>query len=253
MRVRVLVFGLVAVLAAGCGESPKEAWDLVFFSDSGGWGVAERYAELASEELGREVRVHDYAVPSQSVAEVLALVTGDAAETVAASEIVVVYGNPFGAGADRVTSAEVGGACMNGMNEFDDPPAPVTTADWQPYADMLGQVYDEVWQLRDGKPTVLRAIDLYAPVLAEWRAAGIEEECTALWEMQSGVMRSTAVANGATMVSPYDLLNGADHDQDAVAAGYVNARGIHTTDAGRDVVAAALDATGYEPSTPPGS
>jgi hypothetical protein len=82
-----------------------------------------------------------------------------------------------------------------------EPPSAYSPEDWQPYRELLNEIYDEIWAIRAGAPTVLRAIDLYNPRISAWSAAGVESECTAAWEFWSNVIDEAAVANGATMVS----------------------------------------------------
>jgi hypothetical protein len=52
-------------------STASEPWDLVWFSDSTGFFVTELWAETIEEELGVEVRVHDYANGSLKVVEIL--------------------------------------------------------------------------------------------------------------------------------------------------------------------------------------
>jgi len=46
-------------------------WDLVCISDSTGWGIGERYAENIRRDIGKSVRVRDYATGSLSAIRVL--------------------------------------------------------------------------------------------------------------------------------------------------------------------------------------
>jgi hypothetical protein len=128
-----------------------------------------------------------------------------------------------------------------------DPPVAYSTEDFALYRDVLRSIYDAVVELRDGQPTIVRAIDLYNPVLADWRAAGIDAECTAAWETWSEVIRVTAAEYGVPTVSMYDALNGPDHQQDPRLAGYISMDGEHTSGEGRVVQVEALHALGYAP------
>lgn len=228
----------------------SEPWDLAYFSDSGGWGVAERYAELATEALGRRVRVHDHATGGLQAVDLLGRIEGILAEEVAAAEIIVVYGNPEDSGVD-LPQPDIG-TCVSTSALEREAPALASVDDWQPYRDLLQHIYDEIWQLRDGKPTVLRAVDLYSPVISAWREAGIEPECTANWELWSQVIREAAEANGATMVSIYDLFNGPAHDEDPRERGLIGPDGQHTSPEGAALIAEAIHTVGYEPSAGPG-
>jgi hypothetical protein len=230
-----------------------EPWDLVYIADSGGWGVADIYAEMASQTLGREIRVHDYAIGALSAVDVLDMLRGEntfwvqAASDVAEAEIIVVYGNWVDSGME-VPPPDT---CVSTSTTEREPPVSTTGADWQPYRAVLDDVYDQIWALREGQPTVLKAVDLYTPVLAPWRQAGIERECTASWEVWSQTIREAAADNGATMVSVYDLFNGTSHDEDPRKKGWIGPDGEHTTSEGAQVIADALHATGYEPAEGP--
>ncbi len=181
------ILPVLLALFPGCSSSGEvamdtsEPWDLVWFSDSTGFGLAELWGERIHDELGVEVVVHDYAVGGLSAAQVLSWIgDGDVSlpeikEELAGAEV-VVYGNPEGSG----ETSDIG-TCVS--TDTTPRPAPVrsSAADWQPYGDVLAQVYDIVFDLRDGKPTIVRAMDMYNPVIDDWRAAGIEAECTAEW------------------------------------------------------------------------
>lgn len=228
-----------------------EPWDLLYISDSGGWGVADLLAERAAEALGVEVRVYDHASGGLSAVTALARIRGDMypniSDWVRESEIIVVYGNPEDSGADL----EIG-TCVSTSTMEREPPAPQTAGDYQPYREVLDELYAEIWKLREGTPTVLRAIDLYNPVISAWREAGIEPECTEHWELWSSVIREAAESNGAVMVSTYDLFNGPDHDEDPREKGYIGSDGEHTTPQGAAAIAAAIAAAGFESTTPRG-
>lgn len=227
-----------------------EPWDLLYISDSGGYGVADVLAERASEELGVDVRVYDHASGGLSAVTALARVRGDTypdiSDWVRESEIIVVYGNPEESGVDL----EIG-TCVSTSIAEREPPAPQTAEDYAPYREILDELYAEIWKLREGTPTVLRAVDIYNPAISAWREAGIEPECTDHWELWSGVMRDAAEANGAVMVSPYDLFNGPDHDEDPREKGYIGPDGQHTTPEGAAAIADAIAAEGFEPTPPP--
>ncbi len=81
-----------------------DEWDLVWISDSTGWGAADIYAGYIEQDVGVDVIVHDFAKPVLSAGEVLGgLRREDGAsykvsqlpDTVAEAEIVVFYANPI--------------------------------------------------------------------------------------------------------------------------------------------------------------
>lgn len=229
--------------------------DLVWFSDSGGWFVAEQWAELIEEEFGVEVRVHDWAKGSLSAVEVLESLSepgegfsrlSDRREDVAQAEIVVVYGNPRGSGTNDDMET-----CVSTSTVPRDPPTAFASEGFlEPYREVLREIYERVFALVGDRPVIVRAIDLYNPVIADWRLAGIEPECTATWEAWSDSIRRVAAEFGVPTVSMYDAFNGPDHSEDPRAKGYISSDLEHTSPAGRDAMVAALHEAGYEPTDP---
>ena len=51
-----------------------------------------------------------------------------------------------------------------------------------------------------------RAVDAYVASLADWKAAGIERECTSGWEAWTSLSRSVASEYGVPMASMYDVV-----------------------------------------------
>ena len=239
--------------AAGTLDT-SEPWDLVWYSDSGGWGVADLWAARIEEELGVEVRVHDHAVGNLTAVEVLESLSepaggfvrlGDTRDEVAEAEIVVVYGNPRDSGASDAIET-----CVSTSPIPRDPPPTATGEGLQPYREILESIYERVFALVGDRPVIVRAIDLYNPVIADWRLAGIEAECTATWETWSDTMRAAAAEFGVPLVSIYDTLNGPDHAADPRLEGFIASDGEHLLPPGREVAAAAMHEAGYEPVAP---
>jgi hypothetical protein len=260
----------VVLIVASCGgESndssaepfpPGEPVDLVYISDSGGQNVAPRYAELAAEALDREVRLN-----REVEADPEAIRTSFA-EEVAGAEIIVFYFRPEAFEQyfpqPNIRTAFDAIDALAGDPDYSGPewtpgtkwePAPVVPSaqDWQPYEDWLGEVYDAIWEVREGRPVVLRAHDIYNPWVAPWTELGIEQETTAFWEGQSRAIRETAEANGAVFVSFFDLFNGPAHDEDPREKGWIGEDGMHAGVEGGAAAAEALAAVGFEMSEPP--
>jgi hypothetical protein len=111
---------VVAIVFSGCGEInqqptdeikiaedptavSEEAWDVLWVSDSSGWGAAEIYGQYVAEDNGIEVNVMDKWKGGLSAGRILkGLTDGDDYESdiahlrdyVADAEIIVIYGNP---------------------------------------------------------------------------------------------------------------------------------------------------------------
>lgn len=242
------------------GPFPEgERVDLLVLSDSGMDELADRYAALASEALDREVRV--LGDSSNSAVDALRRIKGSFANWVAEAEIIVFYGRPAGLEYDLPEPNVV--ECID--NDAMDPeysgdwtpgtkwePTPLPPPDdgWPAYRDVLDQIYDEIWRLRDGQPTILRAHDFYNPFLGDWRELGIEAECTAYWELQTQTVKEAAEANGAVFVSLVDIFNGPNHDRDPADLGLLE-DAVFPGEEDTDVAAEAIAAIGFELSEPP--
>lgn len=266
MRRSVTLFA-VAVLVASCGAastsgsssgpsgspSPSgEPLDLVLISDSSGWQVAGLYAQRVQEALGRPVRVTDWAIGGLTLDQAMTKVKGDP-QAVADAEIVVVgaMGPAEGRGTVPGTGADFDRCMFPTTEPNQQPPQPLTVADWAPYqADITG-LYAQIWKLHPSGTLILRALDRYNPVISDWRAGGIDKACAVGFEAMNEATRAAAGAGGATFASAWGALNGPDHQQDPRVMGYISDDGVHCVVKGAALIADALAATGYAPSTKP--
>jgi len=235
--------------AAAPGDD-AEVWDLLYIQDSHGFGVAELLGRRLEAELGVEVSVQDKAIGNLAAETVLQRIRGESPDDwsnlVRDAEVIVFFGNPEGSG----DTSDIR-TCISGSTRHREPPVRYADEDWQPYRDLLDEVYAEIWKIRNGKPVVLRAVDFINPAISAWRQAGIEPECTAALEAMNRAIRAAAEANAATLVSTYDLFNGPNHDQDPREKGWVGPDGIHMNAAGMAAIADVISAAGFEPTTAP--
>lgn len=250
----------VALAMAACGgatttsgrptttspSAPTERWDLVWFSDSSGFDLASLWAERMEQDLGVEVRVHDFSRPGE---EGSAVATLDRIETepevrdaLTGAEVIGLNANPAGA----VPGDDDADVCVTTSRVPRDPPAPSSIEDLEPYAELLRSIYEHIFELRAGQPTIVRAVDHYNPVIGAWRAAGIEPECTVGWEAMASTVRRVASEYGVPTASMYDAFNGPEHDEDPVEKGLIGPDGEHPSDKGKAVQVDVLDALGYE-------
>jgi hypothetical protein len=244
---------VVVLLLAACGDSDaqldmSEPWDLVWISDSMGAGVAQAWADRIEGSEGVEVRVHDHFQGNLSLVKVREWLSDEDAairDEVTDAEIIVAYGNPLGTGIPADT-----GTCVSTSTTPRDPPNVYTAADRAPYGDVLRDVYDVVFELRAGQPTVIRAFDEFNGMLADWREAGNADECTAAWEAGTGALREAADDYGVAMASFYDEFNGVDHDEDPREKGYIASDGRHASPEGVLAQAEVLRDLGYDPIIP---
>lgn len=247
---RMMLLAVPLVVGAACGGPGEtvmdttEPWDLVWFSDSGGFGVAELWAERIEEDLGVEVRVNDRSAGGLAATTVLDSIEDDSKlrELLAEAEVIVIYGNPRGSGyPDEMET------CVSTSTAPRDPPRRYSAEDFDPYRDVLTSIYEIVFDLRGGEPTIVRAIDLYNPVIADWRTAGIEDECTADWEMWARTIREAADEYRVPTASMFDAFNGPGHDEDPREKGFIGPDKEHTSDKGKAAMVEVLHGLGYDP------
>lgn len=248
---RGFVVVLVVLLLMGCsGEAAmdtSEPWDLVWYSDSTGFGLAELWAERIEKELGVEVRVNDFSSGGLPAATVLGWIGEGIGlpvhrELLAGAEIVVVFGNPRNSGATDDLET-----CVSTSTAPRDGPSDTSIESWEPYRDVLTSIWEIIFDLRDGEPTILRAMDMYNPVIADWREAGIEEECAAGWEAFAQTIKDAAADYDVPTASMFDAFNGTSHDEDPREKGFIGSDKMHTTDEGKAAMVEVLHALGYEP------
>lgn len=255
-----LILPIVLSVAVGaCTNSPtldtSEPWDLVWYSDSTGWGVADLWAERIEEEFGIEVRVHDHAEGALPAVEILKSLgggtsddfgrLGDTREEVAEAEVIVVYGNPIDSG-----STDDLEQCVTTSRVPRDPPTNHSSEDFEPYKEILVAIYEEVFTLVGDRPVIIRGIDSYNPVVADQEEAGIKDDCIVAWEAWSASIGEAAAEFSVPMISMYEVFNGTDHAEDPRVKGYIGGDGQHTTPEGQSATMNALHKAGYESSDP---
>jgi hypothetical protein len=231
---------------------PTEAvWDLVFISDSSGWGVAELYAAHIETDLGVTVRVHDKSRGGLPAGQVLRALHGDWGQTfifkdlpdvIREAEVVLLEGNPE----ESVSGTGLAWDCTIISPWVDD----CSPKAFDTYKAHLDAIFEQILALRNGAPIVVRAYDLYVPILSWWKDAGLEAECMGCWENFTAVIHQAAADHNVPVARVWDAFNGPNHDQDPRDKGYIGSDGIHTSDAGQQAIADLLRDLGYEYTAP---
>lgn len=233
------------LLALDVPDPNAEVWDQVTFGDSSA-PPSDMWALRMEERLGVEVRIHDFwsSGAGGAAGSVLHLIESDATvrAAIADAEVIGIELNPGG----TRTGDALAAVCLDGDPTPRDPPPLFTVKDFAEFAHLWRQIYDEIFSLRAGKPTIVRAMDIYVPVLDGWKAAGIEPACTAGWEAMSATMKLVAGEYKVPVASMYDAFNGPNHDQDPVDRGYISADGEHPSEQGRVAQIDLLDSLGYD-------
>jgi lysophospholipase L1-like esterase len=234
-------------------EGMTEPWDLVWFTDSFGFHVARLWAEQIEETLGVEVRVHDHALGRLAATEVLESLSedglsrlGDTRAEVAEAEVIVIFANPVGSG----VTTDYEPICMTTDPTPRDPPRRVSPEDFAPYQQTLESVYARVFDLVGDRPVIVRALDSFNPVVADWAAAGLTEGCMIGYDALTDAMHGAAAAFDIPVVSLRDAYNGPEMAEDPREKGYIAGDGIHPSPAGQEAIMTALHAAGYDPIHP---
>jgi hypothetical protein len=229
-------------------------WDLVWLSDSSGRGAGELYAAYVEEDLGVTVTLHDLALGSLSARSVRnALLDSEGRaydlqlrglpDLIREAEVVVLYANPTAS----ISETHPG--------DWSCTPGPKHVVDCSPetfdaYLADLDDIYAEIFRLRGGSPTLVRAFDAYNPLLSEWRADGVLDACLGCWENYNQAIHQAAEAHGVPVAGVFEAFNGADHRDDPRDAGYIDPDGIHTSGEGQTVIADLLRELGYAVTAP---
>jgi hypothetical protein len=256
---RLVLLVTVLLTTVGCGGSggdsgiqldKSEPWDLVWFSDSMGWGVADAWADLIEDAEGVEVRVHNHAIGGRAIDRVRQMVSDSESirRQVAEAEIIVVFGNASMTGPPDTEVCHRASAIETLQRTG--PPDFHTSASFAAYGDVFRDTFKVIFDLRAGQPTVIRVFDKFAGMLVDWREAGIEAECTATYEAEAGAIREAADEYGVAMASVYDVFNGPDHDEDPREEGYVADDGLHASPEGASAHAEILHGLGYDAIIP---
>jgi len=233
----------------GLPTGPDAEWDLVVIGDSSLWGLARAFSAQIEADTGVKVITHDSTVGGLSAGMVLeALETGESANPKLAAlpdllkdaEVVVMFVNPVDS-VDPEKPLDVEG-CFHFKS-----PGPCGPEAWERYTSDVRTIWAKILELRAGEPTVLRATDIYNPVVSPWKKFGDFDGCTECWENQSNAARLAAEAYSIPFLSRYDAFNGADHEQDPRESGYIAPDGEHPSAKMSRETAALLSQMGYDP------
>ncbi len=234
-------------------QGPDAVWDLVIIGDSSLWELGEAYASQIEKDVGVDVALHDFALPGLSAGEVLwTLQTGKPArsqlEQLAAAlkdaEVVVMFVNPVNS-VDPANPLDLEGCFMNRA------PGPCGPASFEKWTTDLRAIWAEIFKLRNDKATILRATDLYNPLVVPWEKGGVFEACTECWENMSDAAHSAAQAYGIPFLSRLDAFNGPSHDEDPRQKGFIIRDGEHPSVLAAQFTAELLSQMGYQPVPEP--
>ena len=234
----------------------EETWDLLWVTDSSGWGVAEIYGQYIAEDNGVEVNVLDKWKGELSAGRILnALINQDdneydmshLREYISQSEVIVIYGNPK----DSETTFTPGDWNC-GVNILDK--CYVNSCElntFETYISDLKEIYSIIFEIRKGKPTIVLAIDAYnSRLISHCEPDGVFNDCRECWENYNAAIHQAAQEMGVPVAKVFDAWNGLDHSENPVEKGYTREDNEHPNTKGATVIAELLRDLGYVPMIP---
>ncbi len=232
-------------------------WDLVYMSDSTGSGIPYILKSYIEEDTGKSVILHDYVISGLPAYRVLKALRGETenmipekmaqlAEVISEAEVIIFYGNPEEIPEMEGVERDIR-ACMNHGKK---PPDQCQPEVYQPYTEVLEEIYEEIFRLRDGKPTIIRAADFYNPMIKWHRNFGIEDECVKCWTTFNEAVWAAAEAYNVPVVSAYRTFNGPDYREDPLEKGYLGNDRTHPGKEGMQAMAETIRQAGYDPVQP---
>lgn len=258
MFVGIFVLVLVGLLLPACSSptdlNDLEEWDLVWISDSSGWDVAQIYANYIEEDTGKTVIVHDLWVGGLAAGEILDALNGNPSEEnreleealtlIPKAEVIVVYGNP-----DESVDEDNPGDwfCLMGGTFYVNACDPET---FELYVQHMGAIYEKIFELRNGEPTIVRTFDAYNPIIPLREGQTSYEECIWCWGNYNAAIHEAAEAHNIPIALVADAWNGPDYMKNPKEMGYTRGDGIHPNEVGGEVIAQLLRELGYEPVEP---
>jgi predicted esterase len=232
---------------------PDAVWHLIVIGDSSLWGLTKAFAAQIEKDVGVDVVEESFVVGGLSAGAVLqALETGESPEpklkelpaALGDAEIVVMFVNPL----DSVDPDKP--LDFDGCFGFR-PPTACPPESFEKYTADMQAIWAAIIAARAGQPTVLRATDIYNPLVSRWLKYDQFEACDVCWTHMSDAARLAAEAYDIPFLSRYDAFNGATHVEDPREKGYTISDGEHPSDLASRYTAELLSQMGYEPVTGP--
>jgi predicted dienelactone hydrolase len=226
----------------------------VVIGDSSLWGLGEAFASQIESDVGVQVVLTDFALPSLSAGTVLEALQAEKPpgtrlakellDDLRQADVVVMFVNPLDS-VDPEQPLDLDGCFVNHA------PASCGPETFAQYTTDMKAIWAKILELRAGQPTILRATDIYNPLVSPWNEAGVFEACSECWENMSQAARLAAEAYNIPFLSRYDAFDGPNHDEDPREKGYIHADGEHPSELASQFTAELLSQMGYDPVSPP--
>lgn len=227
-----VIMTLILILSVSCS---KKEWDYVVLGDSSTWGFPKYFAAHIETDLGVKVKVHDRSVGGLSTGQLLKMLNNDKElrNIISEAEVVTFIANP---------GEHIGWRIITGEGWHD-----CSSEALAGYKSDLDEIIKEIFLLRKGSPTVIRAMDFYIPIHIEWKKRGEYEENRRCWNALNETVHHAAEEHNIPVAHVYDAFNGQDHNEDPRDKGYIGDDGLHTNEEGQKVIADLFRKLGYEP------
>jgi lysophospholipase L1-like esterase len=243
----IAVFLLVTCTPAVAPTTkPGELWHVVVLGDSQSWGYGEYYAKQLEADLGAKIELDDLSLGNLRTGQLLGDLRGDplsrpeVRSSVKQAKVVTFIAPP----ADQINLPIVSLAEEDKLAESGR--TNCSSKALEDYKADLEAIIAEIFSLRKGQPTIVLAKDYYCPFYSDWKKVGRYDEYKRCWDALNATIHQVAAEHKIPVAEVYAAFNGPNHDQDPRDKGYLGADGIHTNEAGRQLMADQFRKLGYE-------
>jgi hypothetical protein len=226
-------------------------WRLVVVSEASGWGLGAAFANQITTDVGVNVVVDDFALEGLTTSEVLEVLKNGTSsipglsglpEALKNADVILLAPSPvYGNNLDTLVSLQ---SCMAASPSV---PKGCSPDAFNSYTTDLEAIWAKIFEIRAGKPTILRGLDAATPLVRFWLANGTFEACTSCWQTYSTAARKASEAFNIPFFSRYDVFNGKEHRIDPFIIGYVRGDGVHPNDSAQIYTSQLLAELGYSP------
>jgi len=215
-------------------------WDYVTLGDSMMAGVGELYSGYLEEDLDVKVKYLDMWRSNLYADALLKRLQNDdrAREYIREAEVIT-----FDMSAGYIPGAM---SCIFGTGIA----AVVQEDEIEDYKAVLSAIFEEIFKLRSGSPTIVRTMTYPNPKISDQKEQGIYEECQRITEMINDAIHEVSAEYGIPVAEVYDAFHGPNHDQDPKTKGYISPDGLHPSEQGMGIIADAYRELGYETIQP---
>jgi len=212
-------------------------------------GFVDRYAQALTEATGKEITVHNESMHTGLTLEGLLDQLDDFAEELSTADIIIVgiAHNSSELAQYQPCDAPLRASGYPNWDLVEDPEG-CAVASAEEYRPQYESLFTQVAKMREGSPTILRALNRYSDWIG-WEEAELtpadEEKTKVILDAWSAMICDEATASGFECADIYHAFNGDDGLSpagDLLAGDYT-----HPSDRGNEVIAEVLIDLGFDP------